>query len=282
MSNLKSILAVLLSASMIVCSLTLTALADATAEETGSGDTTATETDPSDETTANIAESIKFDKTDYILKIGTSVKADVIATPDGTSLPNDLIFSATSKNVVTISEDGMINAIGPGKANIMVISKSNSSLSAVSTVTVIANVEYKISDIPGSSEKLIGGFELGVSVKNAKDGLKSFFANDSVSVTNSDGTEAKDIDAISTGMNISVDGANYKVVIKGDVSGDGKITYDDTRVLIKYLSGESSYPNSAFVEAATIDGSYSEGDEPTLECALKISRHVLKKYIINQ
>ncbi len=284
MNNFKPILAVILSLSMVVCIFSVTAFADTTSAETSNDDlnqSTETGDETSDETSGVAVESIKFDQADYVLKIGSTVQASVTSGPEGTTLPNDFIFSVTPKNVVNISETGLIEAIAPGTASIMVISKSDSSLSDVANVTVIANVEYKLNDVPGSTEKLISGFDPETTVKNAKDGLTGFFAKN-VTITTMNGSEAKDVDLISTGMNISVDGVNYKVVIKGDVSGDGKINYDDTRALVKYLSGESSYPNSAFIEAATIDGSYVDGDEPTLECSLKISRHVLKKYIINQ
>ncbi len=228
-------------------------------------------------------QSVKFDKSTYTLKIGAGVNTSLILTPEDAEMPEDLMYISSDPDIVKIDENGVIKAVATGSATITVVVIS-SQINASAKVSVIApNLKYKISNVPDSAEKLISGFTVGITVGNAKASLAEQFASDNVIIQKTNGTLAADTDILSTGMNISTDSENYTVVIKGDVNGDGKITMDDTRTLVNYISGASSYPGAAFIEASSMTNSYVATRKlPDIESSLLISRHVLGKHKITQ
>ena len=67
------------------------------------------------------------------------------------------------------------------------------------------------------------------------------------------------------------------MIIKGDLNGDGMITYADVVILQAYLLGKISLTNNQIL-AADISG---EGDISILDLA-KLHRHLLGKEMINE
>ncbi len=272
--NFRFLVSVILSIAALISATTVSVYADTTSTDVS--------------TSANI-ESIKFEKNQYTLMIGESVKPNIITNPAGAELPSDTIYSSADKKIATVDKNGKITAVSAGNTNIMVYIPSMD-ISASAHITVVGNTpkppvnaDYELNTVPNSTVKLISGFAVGKKVNEVKESLEVFFDTTNIVIQNADGTTAKDTALIATGMNILTDSSSCIVVIKGDIDGDGKITYDDTRTLVKYLSGASGYPNDAFLEAAVVNGSYVIDNElPTVECSLLISKHVMGKYKIEQ
>lgn len=98
-------------------------------------------------------------------------------------------------------------------------------------------------------------------VFGAKDiaSLKKTITNDasSYSVTDADGNQKADTDAVSTGELIKMGDKTYQVVLLGDVNKDGKVNAVDARLALRYsakLDGNISAPQ---VEAAKVSNSDS-------------------------
>ncbi len=80
---------------------------------------------------------IKLSKSSVTLDVGSTEKLNVTFTPENTT-QKLLKFTTSDKNIATITTDGIVKAVKPGKATITVNSASNSKLSAKLTVTVKA------------------------------------------------------------------------------------------------------------------------------------------------
>ena len=78
---------------------------------------------------------IKLDKSSATLEVGGTSKLNVKFTPANTT-QKLLTFSTSDKNVASVTSDGIIKAVSPGKAVITVTSASNAKLKATFTVTV--------------------------------------------------------------------------------------------------------------------------------------------------
>ncbi len=268
----KRIISALVCLSLLLSMLTLSVLADTTvadgSETTDAG--TGADIQPPE------LESLAFDKEIYNLKIGDKVQTNLTITPDGAEVStDDLNYDSMKKSVATISSTGVITAVGIGEANIVIVYRNQ--IVSTATVSVTSNKEYsyKISTVSSTRENLITGFTVGARVVDEELNLADFLGDTSAQLYDVNGKRPNGSSVIATGMYIEADGVRYTVVIKGDVDGDGSITFDDTKRLVKCLSGEYNYPNAAFIEAATVNGSYADGVQPTIECSLMISRHVL-------
>ena len=82
-----------------------------------------------------------------------------------------------------------------------------------------------------------------------------------------------------TGTKIKIkDGEEFKVVIYGDITGDGEIEPVDALTLIKSINEKIKYKGEEFKEA----GKIISKDSPTAVDALAIIKHLNGKYTIKQ
>ena len=108
------------------------------------------------------------------------------------------------------------------------------------------------------------GFTLGVSITQIKNKLGNDIVIDSSS------------SIISTGTVIKKGNESYTVVIKGDLTGDGKINSGDLLQMRKYLLEEISL-NGAYKEAGIIE---SVNEIKSLDL-LRLRQYLLGEYIFN-
>ena len=98
-------------------------------------------------------------------------------------------------------------------------------------VDIITSTNYDISE----NNKSVGK----VSPKTTLKMFKNNIQNDmNYKVTKSDGTEIADTDYVGTGYIVKMDnGKEYKIIVPGDINGDGQIKLSDLSTLKLYLVG---------------------------------------------
>lgn len=94
-----------------------------------------------------------------------------------------------------------------------------------------------------------------------------------VTIKNSDGTEIKDTDILGTNYKINIttllESKTYTLVVKGDTSGDGKVTILDLLQIRKHITGDNKISN-AKLEAADTSGD----DKVTILDLLQVRKHI--------
>lgn len=225
-------------------------------------------TSPPDTDTDASVESVKFEKDQYVLYKGDSEKVNVVVTPDDAS---DYVieYSSDDETVVTIDSEGNITAKGKGTAKIIA---ECGDVSCEATVTVIS-FDLTVEEDNVTKEKFVSGFELGITVSEAKEVFASFKETDAENVKITSGSgEVSSGASLATGMVIEDGGEYYTVVIFGDVNGNGTVTYEDTKEVISVLSG-GSFKGKAYEKAAYVNGN----NTITVKNALDISDYVCGK-----
>ncbi len=192
-------------------------------------------------------------------------------------------ISATTVNAnASISGTGTISlSQGTNTVNLVVTAQNGSKRTYKITInrgeatamtntdtSVTFNTKYNI-----SKDKLISNISPATSIESF---TKKLGASKDITITDSEG-ESKTSGNIGTGDIIKVDGTKYKVVVYGDVNGDGKITALDLLKIQKHIMGSSSL-KGAFLEAANVKHS---GSVSALDL-LKVQKHIMGSSTISQ
>lgn len=304
MTNEKRFTSALLAAVLIIAavaaSLTFAAranalgLLDPPGDESGSDTTTeaADTTTEAPETTTEAPETaetpatsdtdvapdgIMFTTEEYALGIGKSVTLEVVVSPDGAELP-ELTYSSSAPGTVSVDKNGKATALKSGKAT---ITASNDDGSLTCTCLIIATSSgIQLEVLANTGEKIACGFSIGMTVGDviAEIAAMSDVEESKVTVTTTEGVAAGTGVSIATGMVIGIDGADYTVILFGDVSGDGKINSEDTKAVADYVTGKNETLSASQRLAADV---LHEGDV-TIENALVIQRHIYGYATITQ
>ena len=206
--------------------------------------------------------------------------AYTISVPSNVS---SVSISATTVNAnASISGTGTISlSQGTNTVNLVVTAQNGSKRTYKITInrgeatamtntdtSVTFNTKYNI-----SKNKLISNISPATSIESF---TKKLGASKDITITDSEG-ESKTSGNIGTGDIIKVDGTKYKVVVYGDVNGDGKITALDLLKIQKHIMGSSSL-KGAFLEAANVKHS---GSVSALDL-LKVQKHIMGSSTISQ
>ena len=124
---------------------------------------------------------------------------------------------------------------------------------------------------------------IDLNANSVSDVKKNISTNCDVSFVNIDSLELKDTDKVGTGTKIQFKNEDklveeYEVVVYGDVDGSGSINARDLLMLQRYLLNKAEL-QPIQVKAAIID---KVSQEPKAADLLKIQRHILGKYVIEQ
>ena len=125
--------------------------------------------------------------------------------------------------------------------------------------------------------------KIDLNANSVSDVKKNISTNCDVSFVNIDSLELKDTDKVGTGTKIQFKNEDkiveeYEVVVYGDVDGSGSINARDLLMLQRYLLNKAEL-QPIQVKAAIID---KVSQEPKAADLLKIQRHILGKYVIEQ
>lgn len=160
-------------------------------------------------------------------------------------------------------------------------------------ISVNAQATEYISDKLNTSNKddinMIYGFEVKENKITLKDILEGGYFAEGINVYITDKANVEienENKGVGTGSKItlSIQGGligKYKVVIYGDITGDGKITPVDALTLIKVINKKIEYVDAVCEEAGRIK-TREEGKKPSAVDALAIIKHLNNKYKITQ
>ena len=199
-------------------------------------------------------------------------------------LPTDasnknISFKSLDTNVVTVTNNGLIKAIEEGTTTIEVKTEEGAITKQVK-ITVLGQLED--ADIEFSEElkinnNIISGWNTKkLSVSDIKEKITTKF---DIEIYNSRGKKLEENEIIGTGSKIRFleNGKvkmEYKVVIYGDVNGDGKINSIDLLVLQRHI-----------LEIEQLQGPFllaGNGKNPSSIDSLLIQRHILELKLIEQ
>jgi len=162
----------------------------------------------------------------------------------------ELELIADDKNILTITE-GKVRAEKVGKTKLIVTLKNYENIKVEASVEVIninsgTNIPEpeKLEIILPENIKLNNMTITGIAPKTeAKTLIDAIKTNGSIKITDSNGKEISE-EYIGTDTKIVIsndlEGKEYVVVIRGDVTGDGKINSADLVRIVKYLKDEAT------------------------------------------
>ena len=195
----------------------------------------------------------------------------------------NISFKSLDTNVVTVTNNGLIKAIEEGTTTIEVKTEEGAITKQVK-ITVLGQLED--ADIEFSEElkinnNIISGWNTKkLSVSDIKEKITTKF---DIEIYNSRGKKLEENEIIGTGSKIRFleNGKvkmEYKVVIYGDVNGDGKINSIDLLVLQRHIL-EIEQLQGPFLLAGNIN---KNGKNPSSIDSLLIQRHILELKLIEQ
>lgn len=203
-------------------------------------------------------------------------------------LPTDasnknISFKSLDINVVTVTSNGLIKAIEEGTTTIEAKTEEGAITKQVK-ITVLGQLED--ADIEFSEElkinnNIISGWNTKkLSVSDIKEKITTKF---DIEIYNSRGKKLEENEIIGTGSKIRFleNGKvkmEYKVVIYGDLNGDGKINSIDLLVLQRHIL-EIEQLQGPFLLAGNIN---KNGKNPSSIDSLLIQRHILELKLIEQ
>ena len=195
----------------------------------------------------------------------------------------NISFKSLDTNVVTITSNGLIKAIEEGTTTIEVKTEEGKITKQVK-ITVLGQLED--ADIEFSEElkinnNVISGWNTKkLSVSDIKEKITTKF---DIEIYNSRGKKLEENETIGTGSKIRFleNGKvkmEYKIVIYGDLNGDGKINSIDLLVLQRHIL-EIEQLQGPFLLAGNIN---KNGKNPSSIDSLLIQRHILELKLIEQ
>lgn len=193
---------------------------------------------------------------------GSSKTLSVTYTPSSPTLKH-VTYTSSNTNVATVSASGVVSGIAPGTAIITVKSVDGSNVTATANVTVNA-VNVSFGNLTIDEEK---NYIKNVSASTKVSAITGQISTSgTVSVVDKNGSSLASSAIIGTGakVKITVNGTtyNYIVVVKGDVTGDGKVLMGDVMKTANYILDSSVMTNDYERVAGdvTADGKVKMGD----------------------
>ena len=195
----------------------------------------------------------------------------------------NISFKSLDTNVVTVTNNGLIKAIEEGTTTIEVKTEEGKITKQVK-ITVLGQLEdadIKFSEELKINNNIISGWNTKkLSVSDIKEKITTKF---DIEIYNSRGKKLEENETIGTGSKIRFleNGKvkmEYKIVIYGDLNGDGKINSIDLLVLQRHIL-EIEQLQGPFLLAGNIN---KNGKNPSSIDSLLIQRHILELKLIEQ
>ena len=203
-------------------------------------------------------------------------------------LPTDasnknISFKSLDINVVTVTSNGLIKAIEEGTTTIEVKTEEGKITKQVKIIVLgqLEDADIKFSEELKINNNIISGWNTKkLSVSDIKEKITTKF---DIEIYNSRGKKLEKNETIGTGSKIRFleNGKvkmEYKIVIYGDLNGDGKINSIDLLVLQRHIL-EIEQLQGPFLLAGNIN---KNGKNPSSIDSLLIQRHILELKLIEQ
>ena len=225
---------------------------------------------------------ISLESTDIVLEKGDKFHLNVIIYPEDAT-NKQLEFVSQDIDVVTIDNNGNILANDIGKTKITVKSL-DSNIEKTTNIEVIEKMDEN--ELKFDESLVINANEIfGIDYKNntVSDIKQLIKTNLDVKIYNYRDEELDENDLIGTGSKIKIYKNNnvlreYKIILYGDVTGDGKINSVDLLVLQRHILEIKKF-DGLFLKAGNIN---KNGKNPSSVDLLLIQRHILNLKIIEQ
>ena len=225
-------------------------------------------------------EEILVDIDNITLQIGENYKINTLIYPkDATD--KIIKYESLDNDIVTIDSDGNINAITKGETQIKISSGQVERLIDILVIDKISSNDLKFDNNLSIEANIIKGIDI---TKNTVSDIKNLIStNYEINIYNSDNKLLGENDLVGTGayINISKDGdtiIEYKILIYGDVNGDGKVNSVDLLVLQRHILEIQKF-DGIFLKAGNIN---KNGKNPSSIDSLLIQRHILDLQKIEQ
>ena len=203
-------------------------------------------------------------------------------------LPTDasnknISFKSLDTNVVSVTNNGLIKAIEEGTTTIEVKTEEGKITKQVKIIVLgqLEDADIKFSEELKINNNIISGWNTKkLSVSDIKEKITTKF---DIEIYNSRGKKLEENETIGTGSKIRFleNGKvkmEYKIVIYGDLNGDGKINSIDLLVLQRHIL-EIEQLQGPFLLAGNIN---KNGKNPSSIDSLLIQRHILELKLIEQ
>ena len=224
---------------------------------------------------------ISLDQSKIYLTEKDTFKVNVFIKPDDANNKN-IIYESSNNDIAKVDSFGNITGVNVGETIISVKSEENPNIRKEITVIVVRELEE--SEIEFINPLKVDGLEIsGVNFKeNTVSEIKQLI-NTSLELEFKDNKDnlLDENDKLGTGSTIGVKENDkllrkYKIVLYGDITGDGKINSTDLLVLQRYIL-EFEKLDDIYLKAGNIN---KNGKKPTSVDLLLIQRHILGlKYI---
>ncbi len=217
-----------------------------------------------------------------VLQEGEKYNLNAVVVPDDAN-NKKLLYKSEDSSIVDVNNSGELTGISIGKTNIIITAETEQITKNVE-VTVIKKLnEGEILLDP--SLKIEGNEISGLENKyNTVDSIKQKIkTNYTIEIYNSDGEKIEGNKLVGTGSTIRILNGNnliieYKVILYGDVNGDGKINSIDLLVLQRHILEINKF-SGAFLKAGNIR---KNGKNPSSVDCLLIQRYILGLQNIEQ
>lgn len=195
----------------------------------------------------------------------------------------NISFKSLDTNVVTVTNNGLIKAIEEGTTTIEVKTEEGKITKQVKIIVLgqLEDADIKFSEELKINNNIISGWNTKkLSVSDIKEKITTKF---DIEIYNSRGKKLEENETIGTGSKIRFleNGKvkmEYKIVIYGDLNGDGKINSIDLLVLQRHIL-EIEQLQGSFLLAGNIN---KNGKNPSSIDSLLIQRHILELKLIEQ
>ena len=175
--------------------------------------------------------AIKVDQTN--IRMTENSTRTVTATLEPEDVQNKkIIWTTNNADVATVDENGTITAVAKGKAVITVCSDENREITASINVTVqeiLQTEEYKLD----TEKKILKAIPENTTVKMLLENVQ--IGSDKYSFTDATGKEINEDDLVGTGSTLKINEEEFKLIVAGDVNGDGKISATDLSKLKRHM-----------------------------------------------
>ena len=225
---------------------------------------------------------INFDTTDLVLEKGENFHLNVIIYPEDAT-NKSIEFSSENVNIATVDNNGNIIAKDIGNTKIFVKSLDTNIQKSIN-IQVIEKLDE--SEISFDESLVINANEIsGIDYKNnTVNNFKQLIKTDyEIKILNFKDEKLEDADLIGTGSKVKIYKDNnilreYKIILYGDVTGEGKINSVDLLVLQRHILELEKF-DGIFLKAGNIN---KNGKNPSSVDLLLIQRHILNLKIIEQ
>ena len=217
-----------------------------------------------------------------VLQEGEKYNLNAVVAPDDANNKN-LLYKSEDTSIVEVNNSGELTGISIGKTNIIVTAETEQ-ISKNVEVTVIKKLNE--GEIVFDPNLKIEGNEIsGLENKNnTVDSIKQKIkTNYTIEIYNSKGEKIEGNSLIGTASTIRILSGNdliieYKVILYGDVNGDGKINSIDLLVLQRHILEINKF-SGVFLKAGNIR---KNGKNPSSIDCLLIQRYILGLQNIEQ